>query len=416
MQHGQTALGLFGMGQREDHIVFLNGDVLQVFGHGFAGAGQGAALQQRLHRFHHGGHAAHGFQIREGMTAAGLDVAQIGHLTAQLVKILQRKVNAGLVGNGGQVQGAVGGGAHGHAHDNGVAQGVAGHDLAGGQALLQHFHHPVAALLGNAALFGADRVGQATAGKAHAQNFRQAAHGVSGAQHTTGAHAGQGGLLGGHQVLHGHFPGLGLANQLPHIRQGHHRVIFAGAGQHRTAGHHNGRNVAPHGPHQHTGNDLVTAGQHHHGVKPMGFDHIFHRVGDQFPAGQGVAHAFVPLADAVANGDGGELPRHAAGLPNALRHTLGQLPQVEVPRHHFRKRVYNGDERLVQVSLLQAGAVQQGAVGGTLNAVGEHSAAPIFVVHGILGMSLIGHIEHSFLLYGPGASSIDTGKPRAEIA
>ena len=396
VQYGQPALRLLGMGQREDHIVFLNGDILQVFGHGFAGAGQSAAFQQRLHHFHHGGHTAYGFQIREGMAAAGLDVAQIGHLAAQLIEIFQRKVNAGLVGNGGQMQGAVGGSAHGHAHGDGVAQGIAGHDLAGGQALFQHFHHPIAALLGDATLFGADRMGEAAAGQAHAQNFRQAAHGVGGAQHTAGANAGQGGLFGGHQFFHGHFAGLGLADQFPHIRKGHHRVILAGAGQHRAAGHHNGGNVAPHGTHQHTGNDLITAGQHHHGVKPMGFDHVFHRVGDQFPAGQGIAHALVPLADAIANGNGGEFPRYAAGLLYALRHALGQLPQVEVPGHHFRKRVYDGNERLVQVPLLQAGAVQQGTVGGTLNAVGQHSVATIFVMHGILHIVLVGHMEHSF--------------------
>ena len=132
----------------------------------------------------------------------------------------------------------------------------------------------------------------------------------------------------------------------------------------------------------------------------MGFDHVFHRVGDQFPAGQGIAHALVPLADAIANGNGGEFPRYAAGLPYALRHALGQLPQVEVPGHHFRKRVYDGNERLGQGPLLQAGAVQQGTVGGTLNAVGQHSAATIFVMHGILHIVLVGHMEHSFLLMG----------------
>ena len=52
------------------------------------------------------------------------------------------------------------------------------------------------------------------------------------------------------------------------------------------------------------------------------------------------------------------------------------------------------------VYIPRGGYWYQGTVGGTLNAVGQHSAATIFVMHGILHIVLVGHMEHSFLLMG----------------
>ena len=113
----------------------------------------------------------------------------------------------------------------------------------------------------------------------------------------------------------------------------------------------------------------------------MGLDHVLNGVGDDLPAGQGITHALVSLAQAVADGDGAELPGDAACLGDAQLYKVGDLPQMDVAGNHLRKRVDDGHHRLFQVLGVQAGAVEQGTVCRPLNTVGELAAAQVFEVH-----------------------------------
>ena len=190
VENGQAALRIFGRGQGEDDVVFHQLHVLQVLPQGLAGDGELSGVQLGLDGLQNSGDTSRLVQIAEGMLAGGLDVADVGHLPADLVEIVQGDGDARLMGDGRQMEGAVGGRAHGHAGGDAVAQALAGHDLPRRQILGNHLHDAAAGLLGDAPFLGRDGVGQAAAGQGHAQHLCQTAHGIGGAQHGAGAVAG----------------------------------------------------------------------------------------------------------------------------------------------------------------------------------------------------------------------------------
>jgi hypothetical protein len=85
---------------------------------------------------------------------------------------------------------------------------------------------------------------------------------------------------------------------------------------HRPAGNEDGRNVQPHGGHQHSRRDLVAVGDADQRVGAVGIHHVLHRVGNQVARGQAVEHSVVAHGDAVVDGDGVELLGHAASARN----------------------------------------------------------------------------------------------------
>ncbi len=99
-------------------------------------------------------------------------------------------------------------------------------------------------------------------------------------------------------------------------------------------------------------------------------------VGDQLAAGQRVLHARVAHGDAVVDADRVEHERHAAGLAHALLDVLPDLVQVDVAGDDVDVAVADGDERLAEVVLADAGGAEQASMGGSgvaqLDSVGSH--------------------------------------------
>ena len=100
----------------------------------------------------------------------------------------------------------------------------------------------------------------------------------------------------------------------------------------------------------------------------MGHGHALDGVRDQLAAGQGIHHALVGHGDAVADGDGGELHRNAAGHQDALLGRVGNAAQVEVTGDDLIEGVDNTDQGLAADVLLEvAGGVEQAAGVGVLD-------------------------------------------------
>ncbi len=155
--------------------------------------------------------------------------------------------------------------------------------------------------------------GGAVVGQGHAQGFHQAVHAVGG-EHARARAA------GGAGVVFEHFQPLGVdlarlvgAHAFEDRDQVDNLAFGRAAGRHRSTGDKNGRDVHPHGCHQHARDDLVAVGDADHAVKLVGFDHGFDAVGDQFARGQGIFHPAVPHGDAVVHADGVEFEGHTAG-------------------------------------------------------------------------------------------------------
>ena len=107
-------------------------------------------------------------------------------------------------------------------------------------------------------------------------------------------------------------------------------LAAVGGGQHGTGVEKEGGHVQPGRRHQQAGNDLVARAQQHQRIKAVRAHHALHGGGDQVAAGQNVAHALVPLGDAVARGDGAKAHRRASGRFDAQLHLAGELVQGEM--------------------------------------------------------------------------------------
>jgi hypothetical protein len=67
-------------------------------------------------------------------------------------------------------------------------------------------------------------------------------------------------------------------------------------------------------------------------------------------------------SDAVADCDGVEFKRDAAGLANGLLDEQGDLIKMDVARHYFAETVGDADERFVDVGVTEAAGVKQAAM------------------------------------------------------
>ena len=97
------------------------------------------------------------------------------------------------------------------------------------------------------------------------------------------------------------------------------------------------------------------------------------------------------LADTVADGDGGKFSGNAAGFGNAQFYMVSQFLQVKMAGDHFCKGVDHSNHGLFEVFFVQACGIQQGPVGGALDAIGQLTAAVRFVLH-------LAFVNHLFCL------------------
>src|SRR5581483_9202574 len=121
-----------------------------------------------------------------------------------------------------------------------------------------------------------------------------------------------------------------------------------------------GGDVQPHCGDQHPGRDLVAVRDADHRVGAVRVHHVLDRVGDEFPAGQGVQHAAVPHRDAVVHRDRVEFARYRTGRAHRVGDHLADFAQVDVPGDEFGEAVGHGDDRLADVLAGYTGGAQQG--------------------------------------------------------
>ena len=82
--------------------------------------------------------------------------------------------------------------------------------------------------------------------------------------------------------------------------------------------------------------------------------------------------AFMPFRahrDAVADRDGVELHRRAAGGSHTLFHLHGKLAKIVVARHRFDPRVRDADDRLFQILVGESDSLEHGARRSTVPAL-----------------------------------------------
>ena len=320
-QNRQAAFGVMRGLQGPDDGAVRSLGAADVLAYGLAGDRQAFQVDQFRpgQLLEDGADAAGAVQILDVVRPGRAEGAEMRRHPADLVEQLEVDGNAGLMGQGRQVEHRIGGAAQGHVHRQGVSEGLFGQNLVRGDLLLQQLYDLHAGLFGQAQALGHDRRDGAVAGQAQADGFGQTVHGV-GREHTgAGAAGGAGRVFDQAQFLLVH---LTRANGPDRFKDGDQidlaiRVQRMSAGQHGPPADENSRQVQTGGGHEHAGDDLIAVGDHDHGVKGVGGGHDFHGIGDQLAAAQGIFHADVIHGDAVADADGGKFHRRAAGHVDA---------------------------------------------------------------------------------------------------
>ena len=347
----------------DDRIVAHPGRA-DVLGQRAPGHGEHAGVQQAaFHQAeHHRRDAAGAVQVLDVMSPGRrAHTAQVRRAVAVVVQFSQGDLDAGLVGDGQQVQHRVGGTAQGHVHGEGVAEGGGGEDVQWPDIAGQKLHDLHAGLFGQRDAAGVNGGDRSVAGQAQAQRFGEAVHGVGGEHAGAGAAAGAGHPLQPIQIGFGHLAPADRAHGHEDVGQVHGPTVQA-AGQHGPAADDDGRQVEPGGSHQHTGDDLVAVGDEHQGVEGVGLGDDLHRIGDELAAGQGVLHARVVHGQPVADADGIALEGRATGHADAGFDRVGDLAQPDVAGDRFVIRVDHADEGLVYFPVGTAQRPQQRAV------------------------------------------------------
>ena len=301
-------------------------------------------------------------------------------LTADLVDHVEIHRHAGLMGNGRQVQHRVGGAAQRHVDGQGVAKGLGGHDLIGCEAGLGQGDALHPGLFGKTDAGGHDGGNRAVAGKTQTDRLRQAVHGIGRKHAGAGAAGRAGGILDGAQFTFGHLAGFNGAHGLKdgdqiHPCAGLGRMV---PGQHGATADHDGGQVQACRRHQHARYDLVAVGDQHQGVEGMRHRHDFDGVGNDFAASQRVLHAGVIHGDAIADPDGAEFNRGAAGHVDPVFNGLGDAVQVGVAGNNRVGGVGDANQGALDFHVRVADGFEQGSMGGPFDAFLD-----IVAVHGI---------------------------------
>ena len=277
------------------------------------------------------------------------------------VEQVQGQVDAGLPGDGRDVEHGVGGAAQGHVHRHGVDEGLQGGDVPGQDLAVHHVHDLEAGFLGQADAGGVHRRDGAVAGQGQPQGFAQAVHGVGGEHAGAGAAAGAGAFSQFLELIFADLAGLDRAHAFKDRDQVHLLALEA-AGQHGAAGDQDGRDVEAQGRHEHARDDLVAVGHQDQAVHRMGRGHDFDGVGDDLPGGQGIFHALMMHGQAVADADDPELQGGAAGQAHPGLGGLGDLVQVDVAGNEFVEGIGHPDDGLVNLPVGEAHGLEERAV------------------------------------------------------
>ena len=306
----------------------------------------------------HGGDATCVEEVFHLVLAGGAHIGNQRRAAAELVETGERQVDAETSRYGGQMHDGVGAATEGMQQGDGVIESGGRDDLREADALLHQLDDLSA---GAGCQAQATRIGSGDgtiAGQGDAQRFHQRVHSRSGAHDHAVAGA-------AHEVLFDRLVGLG-ANRPGQVFGGVTAAIGASAQdlaivmpvEHGPATEHDGGDIGAGCAHQRGGRSLVAVGQQHDAIQRVAADHLLSVHGRQVAVEHG-GGAEVDLAE----GDGGEFQREAAGLQDAAFDRLADLAQVAVAGVELAVCVADADERAGHIGAVIAHGGGEGAVG-----------------------------------------------------
>ena len=230
-------------------------------------------------------------------------MAEVRGLGTHLIGDLHIQIHICLMGDGRQMQHAVGGAAKGHIYGQGVQERFFCHDVPGTDVLPPQLHDLHTCVLCKLDTLGVDGRDGSISRKAHTQRLGQAVHAVRRVHTGAGTAGGTNLCLEFFHIVLGHGSGCVGAYRLEHAGKAALLAVYM-ACQHGAAADKDGGHVDAGCRHQKSRNVLVTVRYHNQGVKLMGHGHTLGGVGNQVTGYQGILHAHMAHGDAVADCNG----------------------------------------------------------------------------------------------------------------
>ena len=271
------------------------------------------------------------------MFAPRPDVGDVRRIGGDPIEHVQIDLDVGLVGDGRDVQGGVGGTSQRHVHSDSILKGVLCQDLRGGEVFLDHGHNTFAALEGDALLFRETGQGCGTVGQGKTEGLRNAGHGI-GRVHPLARTRSRAGLQG--QTLElflVYLPSLVPSHSFEGVPHQGTALTFVHTRVHGTGGHHYGGYVQAGCRHEHTGADLVAVGEQDDAVKSVTHGNRFHQVRYPLPGGQAVFHSFVTHDDTVTHARDPHKEGEATACVDTFFDGPFQLPHPNMARYDVGK-------------------------------------------------------------------------------
>ena len=362
------------------------------------------------HAFGHEPVSARGEQVVGHEAAARLQVGEQRRLLADAVEILDLQVHARLLGNGQQVEHAVGRSAGGEHRGDGVFKGLPRHDVPGADVPSHQFHDLATAFAAHLRLVGMGGGHARAADGRDAEHFEGDGHGIGRELAAAGPRAGTGVVFHVLQLQVGH-PARGVgADGLEDVLD-RHVVLLEAAGHDRTAVEHEGRHVDAAEGHDRARNRLVASGEGDEPVEHVPDRDQFDGIGDHLAAHQRRLHALAAHGDPVGNRHRVEFHGRAAGFADAFLHVFGQIAEVVGAGADLDPGIGDPDDRTGKVRVGEPRSLEHGPGRGPRGSVGDGPA---------VSLSIVSHVSVSvlrgwFFFKGPSRPG-RTGRGRAEQA
>jgi hypothetical protein len=311
---------------------------------------------------HDGRDAAGLVEVRHVVLAGRAELRDVRRAARDLIEERCRQFDASLVRDGRQMKNGVRGAADAHVDRDGVLEGLARHDVARLDVLLDEVHERCTGALGKQAACA--RIGGrdcAVARQAHAEDFRQGVHRVGREEAGAGAATRAALRLEIGHLSDIHLAGSELAGCLEGLADADVMAVEA-SWQHRAARDDDGRDIEASRCHEHARHDLVAVRDQDEAIEARSHRNGLDRIGDELAARERVLHARVAHGDAVADTDSRELKGRAACCCDAELRSLGDFAQVDVARDDLVEGIADADQRLLEVLRTVAICMEQGTM------------------------------------------------------
>ena len=363
------------VGEGVDDAAVRSGRVeqLEVLTHGPAGDRHALTVEQtRVEQMlQNHGNTADGVEIGHVELAARLHVGDVRDVRPDAVEVGERKVDAGLVGDGEQMEHGVRRATERKGDHDGVLEGFFGQDVASPNVLLEQVHDGLARRNRIVIAAAVDGRRACTPRQRKPQRLADAGHGVR------REHAGAAPLGGTRVVLDEReffvgelADGMG-ADRFEDTRDVERLAVRPATGKDRAAIEEDRWEIEPRRGHHHARQALVAAGESYQSVEALRVHDRLDRVGNDLPRHEGCAHTFVTHRDAIAHGDRDELERKAARRPHSVLGPISESVEWHVARSDLVPTRCHADLGLVPVGVAHPHRPQHGSGRRLLRAFGD---------------------------------------------